>query len=598
MNTVLVFLIFVVIIIAIIVIVDKSKIFAKPEPLKGGPQVTNSKSNVPVNKYLPTPAWSKPVPYNQDSTGICQPYTFIGGQSVPAQPSYQTLNNGVRDYVTGNVNQTCIDVDQLFAQTISHQCLYPNSNSGGAGCILTVDTDVPGIGVLKAGEFAPVGTIEGDTTIGSSQLLYSQCTPSNLSNNRNGTLYCLGDIGLVIPNFGPQAQSGIPPGGSGYNYCLASLGNTGSISLQQTGSYTTYVQECDLSEPNQIFRMTRYSYDPVSQILTQNDAGNLASIVHRPTGYYLAPDLNFNIITSTGVTGSQVTGATGVEGYYYLFDQLFTTTYNPSSLPTDYTNNTYRQSSNLILINPAYDASRNGVYWLLQNETYDATVNESTLQISGDGYNAYVNQDNYSIEFPAGPVVQSYWYTQAYAQGIAGVGPLSIPNGSSRAACEFGLGTTDGANTQITIEGNLAPQQIVYVPNLRLLPTDPNDTTGIWNYLINSFSINMTSDLRPILTNYRQSSNLNVRYYCRKDPNDDNYFTYIQKSSDIVANEQNGVYGDTQFINYSQFTQQIQTPVSSITVGAANVNYAGKRNPFTFPTQVVGYGNNQIINSN
>lgn len=599
MNIVFVFLLFLTILIVIGIVIHKSHKFEAPKPVKSGqPGVTKYNATLPQNEFLPTPTWSQPEPYNSNTTGNCFPYTFIAGQSVPAQPSYATLNGGTRDYVVGNTSQTCIDVDQLFAQTITHKCLYPNTASSGSGCILTVPTYVPSLGQqLYPGDFAPLGTVEGDPTIGTtgfnSSLLYSPCTPTNLANTVNNTPYCLGNIGLIIPNFIPQSQAGIAPGGTGYNLCLSAI--TDNVTLNGPGNYNTSIQQCDLSETNQIYRMVRYTYDPVAQTITQDDGGNLASIVHRATGYYLAPDL--------------VAAPIKNNGYNYIFDQLKINYTYPNPI-TDYTGNTgIYEAVNLILINPAYDSSRNGVYWLLQDQTPNPAYSTSTyeLPLGEVGYNSYVNQLNYSTVFPLGPSVPSYWYNQTVVQKYPSY-PLTVPNGFKKTSCLFDIhnpGAGEINSIGVTgVLGDIAPQQIVYVPDYKLLPTDPEDIYGVWSYLVNSFSINMSSPIQPlgqtgsavpnqiypILTPYRQKSSFTVTYDCKQDPTKGvtagtNLFTYLSTATPpkieptVYSGGPIKVFGDSQFINYSKYVQQIQMGVSAYTEGT-NTNYNSKKNPF------------------
>ena len=593
MNIVFVFLLVITILVVIGILIHKSHKFESPPPVKSEqPGIKKYNADLAQNQFLPTPTWSEPQPYSINTTGNCFPYTFIAGQSIPSQPSYAELNSGSRGYIVGNAQQTCIDMDQLFAQTITHECLYPNKSSAGSGCILTVPTYVPSLGqLLSPGSFAPLNTIEGDPSIGNgslnSSLLYTPCTPANLSGIVDNTPYCQGNIGLIIPNFAPQSQPGIAPGEIGYNLCMSAA--IENVTLQGPGDYKTTIEQCDLSQTNQIYRTTRYTYDPVQQTMTQDDNGVLASIVHRATGYYLAPDL----FVAPGQDN---------KGYSYIFDQLNITYYTDPTPFIDYIGNTdIYQTVDLILINPAYDLSRNGIYWLLQNQTPSESYAVGTYTTpSGEiGYNSYVNQLNYSTVFPLGPSVPSYWFNQTVNQIFPGT-LIQIADGTSpnHGNCLFDIENPASQEVStLSIDGvvaDIAPQQIVYVPNYNLLPTDNTDTSGVWSYLVNSFSINMSSGstepIIPILTPYRQKSLFTVTYDCKNDPTSgvnsgSNNFTYLSATSapkmmkSVYTGGTEKVFGDSQFISYTKYVQQIQMGVSIYTDGT-NQSYNGQKNPF------------------
>jgi hypothetical protein len=564
MNTLLIFLIFIIFLIVIAILIDLSGIFKSPEPLttNKGVSIEKQQASLPANVSLPNPTWSQPQAYGPTGTNTCNIYTFLSGEFTPAVASYSKLNSGSRDYLIQSIdpNYVCLDSDQIFAQTISHQCINANGSSAGAGCILTVPT-----GGYQAGDFVPQGFVEGEDTP-----LYTPCVPSNINNNKSNSSYCLGNIGLIVPNFQPQEFFYE----EGENKCLAGLWYEG---LTGQSLYNTGLEDCSLAQSTQIFRMIRYNIDSQGN-LKQNDKGPLAAIVHRYTGYYLAPRLPQLPYTISGNTG-----------FYYDFNNPY---FNYNVI-TDNFGNKFPVSMDLVLINPQYDTSRNGVYWLLQNQTLNPSVNPNGTTFSSFvNRGIYYNQLDYVTQYKPKntndsntlPTVPSYYFEQTvnYCTGNTGVtgcssnAPLTISNNSGVSGCYFG---TDSSNNIIkNVPVDLAAQQIVYVPDLNLLP-DPN-SSAIWTYLVNSFSINIVNN-SPILTPYRTTSTIDLNYNCINDPNDvGNFFTQligITDSQDYLINQTS----DSQFINYNMFAQQIQTGVSSNS-NILNPNYSKLSNPFNY----------------
>lgn len=158
--------------------------------------------------------------------------------------------------------------------------------------------------------------------------------------------------------------------------------------------------------------------------------------------------------------------------------------------------------------------------------------------------------------------------------------------------------TTGTSQTVDNIPFPESPQQIVYIPDLNLLPNFSTANPSVaWTYLINNFSINSytngSGDLVPILTPYRQSRNITVNYNCINDTNSldnntgkyTNFFTQLTPAittPNILSyyfKKNNGTFTDSQFINYASFIQQIQTPVSQNYENATS-QYAKNSNPF------------------
>jgi len=630
MNIVVIFLFIVIILVVVGILIHQSGKFDAPSKLdfQSGQQAQNfseQTSNLPTNSFFPNPLWSQPEPYNPEYTGQCLAYTFLAGVFTPAIPSYSALNTGGgRDIVvennrnyggaTGYVQQTCIDPDQLFAYTAAHKCQSEKSTSAGTGCITTVQTEFNGQ-TYAPGSFVPPGAVEGDPSQNSnSQLWYAPCIPSTLDNNLNNSVYCLGSIGLLIPNFEPQPQYDLNPQ---QNNCLQGVINNATFTAD--GYYQTEIKNCDLSVQNQIFRMVRYDLDSNFN-LVQNDTGRLAAIIHRVTGFYLSPKLQT-------VTDIQIqignTGANIVNSQYYAYDYPVI---NFGSISDNFGNSWY-QSIDLVLVNPINDTYRNGVYWLLQNQVLNPQLNPQLTNIKNyAGIGVYPNQTNYLTQFPAGLDVPSYFITQALKTGTGLVGASGIAdvngklnfsdvctqtNNSGPYNCWFSVSTDASFGTSTVTPGqvssvdiDIAPQQIVYVPDPLLLPPLNVDSTGLWNYLSNNFSINIDSNNNPVLTPYRQTSKTNVIFSMVGDNNGgypcpnwsgpgggtspseycSNVFFTL---SGVIPNPNNS---DTQFIDYTQFPAQIQTGVSSLITtdfelpGNYNANYKKKSNPFNTQT--------------
>ena len=447
MNIVIVFLLIVILLLVILFLLDKSGKFAQPEQLNSKTSAQSQsyqqrQANVPGNTFLPTPVWSQPQPYNINTTGQCLAYTFLGNQYLPAEPSYSVLNgSGGRGIIntssylgiTGPA-QGCIDTDQLFAATIQHECINQNGTSAGAGCILTVATTVDtgsGTLTLLPGERAPLGTIEGNPQLtgAGSEVLYSPCFPSNLSGTPPGSagVYCAGSLGLLIPNFIQQVSSD-PTGVTGNNCMYAS---TTDPDFTKEGYYETYVKPCDLTDQSQMFRMVRYSLDS-SYNLTLDNTGNLAAIIHRATGFYVAPSVYFQEKPSISLNekapliGSNPSGAEVVIVDEYNFEELNIV----DQQVTDINGETYPDFVDVILINPAYDTTRNGVYWLLQNQTINPQINPNLTNIKNFfGQGVYPTQSDFTKFYPqALPApLQSYPFTQIFNSGQGLTGPPLFP---------------------------------------------------------------------------------------------------------------------------------------------------------------------------
>lgn len=577
MNILVIFLICLALLIGIAILVYKSGLFDKPEPVKGIQTQSSNQQSQTMNQYAPQPVWGAPT-----DIGACNVYTFIGGQYIPAKPSYQTINNGDRGYYVNkwpnSIPQTCIDPDQLFVQAFTHECTDNANNSAGAGCILTIHTHDPNTNTIKKpGETVLPGVVEGTTEAP----VYGQCTPTNLANNQENSLYCIGSIGLIIPNFTPQPQYE-----SGDNMCLNGLyGQTGGNlagSQGTIGYYNLDTVQCDLSEPGQIFRTIRYSLQDNGTV-KQDDKGNIAAIIHRYTGYYLAPQLNINTFLDEN---------NNVQYTYDFLNPIYE--YNPW---TDNTGATGTVSIPLALIPPSYDKTRNGVYWLLKNETLNAQYYDTNISSTSNYQQVGImpNQSSFASNFPNAPSGVSYFtylaWSQDTATGTTGPPPDLYASGE-QGNCWFGTQTPgpsdNGARPVSNLLSGIAPQQIAYIPDLRLLPTlsPSSDPSRIWSYLINTYSINVRNDNTAFLTPYRKNSYVDVWFGCAQDTKlTTNFFTELLGA--VKAFNPPYKNADTQFIDYSLYGSEIIKPVGNGYIPGVdktltfpgNINVADQLNP-------------------
>jgi hypothetical protein len=484
-------------------------------------------SNIAYNAYLPTPVWSAFTP-NTSPDGRCLAYSAVSSQFVPVGATYTNLNNsGGRGFIASN--QNCIDADQIFAQAGSHVCLLNNSGSAGSGCFLTVPTLINGV-VTPPGTKVERGTIEGVyEDVAGTTPYYANCNYPNsaatISPNSNPGSFCGGNIGLISLDFTPIQNIDLPEslcsgGNNRINYCL-SLDNSEDAAKNKR-FFDVSFESCDLGQIEQLFRIVRYSIDANFNI-TQNNTGNLASIVYRQNGYYLAPDLVYDF-----------------EQKQYIFDYLI----KDGVISTLAGQDTVR----LKLINPKDDTVRNGVYWLLQDQLADPSYELDTVP------------------------PQQYF----------GCNIFEVSLGTAINNCSvFGLPSfyqpTSFFTTSYPAKAPVSPQQIVYIPNIYQLPFNIQDITGYWTYLSNQYSINLvfssadTNKTVPLISGLQEfRKNIPVTITTRDC---DNGFlgakcvaNYTPNSFPIKA-DPNLPYPDTQFLEYTNMPEAIKLGVGPLTPG-------------------------------
>ena len=482
------------------------------------------KSNLAYNSYLPKPVWGDFVSASS-TEGQCLNYTVSAAQFTPEYPSYNGLNSGGgRGYLV--TPQTCLDVDQIFAQAGYHVCEYDNNGSAGSGCILTVPTKVliDGNYVTKyPGTVVPRGTIEGLSSASGTGSYFTPCNSGNFSttitpDGGNGSNACGGAIGLISPNFTPIINISDPrsvcTNTSVANFCLAF--NDPKVNEP---SYDVELRECNLGDFEQIFRITRYSVD-TNYNITQDDKGVFASIIYRENGFYLAPDLVPDL------------NSPNQQSYYYDIlakDPILSIASGKDTIK-------------LKLIDPASDSKRNGVYWLLQNQLSDPSFDPATIP----------PQQYFGCNL--GPVTE----TQRIGKcDINGVPPFYNP---------FSL--APNAST-----APISPQQIVYIPNIYQFPLSVTDLSGLWSYLENQFSINMISNVGsstlPVLQAFRKIVPVIVTPQNCLGVTNGCIATYSPGNMPIKSSYTS--YNDTQFLSYLNIRSDVTTGVSPLTPGCAQL---------------------------
>ncbi len=232
-----------------------------------------------INAYSIPSAWSSGLPVPNAS---CQAYTFISTDGTIPQPGIDHLNNTSDDIVIFPIQQECTDSDQIFAQNSFHVCRYG---------------DFPDIPItqfdgcpLKTGGFTKIN--------GFYEEYYNTCgvtTQSSLT--ESNSTRCIGSIGLITYNF---------TGALGSSTCILDPlytidgsnviipANAPLRVAHPTLNSTSFSGGCSITAtqnnfPSQLFRVTRYSYDPKTTSLTQNNSGSFLRITHRPTGKCIAP---------------------------------------------------------------------------------------------------------------------------------------------------------------------------------------------------------------------------------------------------------------------------------------------------------------------
>jgi hypothetical protein len=527
-----------------------------PEQEKTQPEKKYSST---ANVYLPSSVWSAFTPNpagQQEGSGSCLNYTQ---SSNPYSIGVPCINGGTGCLNTSGPGsyyistQSCNDPDQILAQAGTHICQKPNSGSAGTGCIASTKFTYDGT-TYYPGDSVPTGVIEGiiDPT---SSAYFIPC----------GNNPCQGTIGLLIPNFSPIENAAAIT--SNINQCITfdALGEDNSA--KNPARYDVKLESCDLTNFNQIFRMVRYSLN-LDYSFTQDDNGIYAAYIFRSNGFYLAPNLEFQ--PTFDDNGLQ-------NGVTYFFDRLVVDE-NLNGCDTGPTGpigtNTVHQGVKLLLIDPKDDTVRNGVYWLLQNQTPNPIVPAGTNNFTNflGCMDAKYDSVYSSVPYPVA-------FSECANQNNG------IPTWFQPPSSDFSSSSQVAAYQGDDVYLPISPQQIVYIPNIYLVPKDNTNLAEYWTYLTNQFSLQLlykttpsnlscgTAVATPILMPFLQKMEATVYSGTESDSGSNNNFRIcdvVQSSMVLPSNIPSSITisqvlpKDNQFISMVSYIPQMQTRVSSL----------------------------------
>lgn len=524
-----------------------------------------------ANAYLPSSVWSDFTPNpagQQEGSGSCLNYTQT---STAFSIGVPCINGGTGCLNTSGPGsyyistQSCNDPDQILAQAGTHICQKPNSGSAGTGCIASTKFTFSGT-TYYPGDNVPVGVTEGIIDPASSAY-FIPC----------GNNPCQGTVGLLIPNFSPLESAAAIS--SNINQCVAFNPFGEDNSAKNPARYDTQLLPCDLSDLTQIFRMVRYSLNP-DYSFTQDDNGIYAAYIFRSNGFYLAPNLTFQpTVDENGV----------INGVTYFFDSLIVENfYGCDTGPTgpSGTTNSVHKGVKLMLIDPKDDTVRNGVYWLLQNQTPNPIVPTGT-----NDFNNFLGCMD--AHYDGGYSSLSYPVAEAdCANQINGIPSWFQPPSSSFSGGSSQISVYQGDDVYLPI----SPQQIVYIPNIYLVPKDNTNLAEYWTYLTNQFSLQLlyktttsssncsTAIATPVLMPFLQKMDATI--YSGIDDNtppisNENYRICAIVESSMVQTPSNPapqvLPKDNQFISMVAYIPQMQTRISSL----MNISFSGGDNADT-----------------
>lgn len=245
----------------------------------------NNQANKPADPsqqtslYVNLDTWSIPVPSGGTGRNVCSLYTFPGQmQGSFAVPGEPTLNFDVLNSLTPNpVLPSCVDVDQIAAQQVTHTCNFTVLGVTGASAVSwCYETD---------GTLASPGTTE---------TFYQNCGNDGSSSNIPA---CAGELALVSLNY-TQTTPGMT--------CPQGVFPQTSFCIQGTGGTSLALAQCDISNENQLFRVVRSNPGNPDPNL-QSNSGILAQLFDRNNNLCIVPGV-------TGSTGNAVAGTPAILG--------------------------------------------------------------------------------------------------------------------------------------------------------------------------------------------------------------------------------------------------------------------------------------------
>lgn len=265
-----------------------------------------------INLTQPSNPWSVGVAVD-GIDGKCNVYTFLSNDkyspAIITYASIQSCNNGCP--VNSNIcscsnpttGQTCVDIDQLFAIKKQRVCLTPPQTGFQTSNTCTT----------LSGKQVPPGTIE---------TFFDICNPTDGNAVKETTSanvsYCTGDLSLIGFN--------LDTGTIGTNIFASAVCLSTPRYSNENGIYTNLYplkqNTCSMNEyyqsvPSQLFRIVKYSWVGDKFVADQN--GPYAKIIHRPTGYFVAPILNGETVdVSKGLQLAKPTKDTSGVIWYFM----------------------------------------------------------------------------------------------------------------------------------------------------------------------------------------------------------------------------------------------------------------------------------------
>ena len=405
------------------------------------------------NLYTPTNPWNWDAKHSavpvDGPDGVCSVYTFASFNAfAPAIVGFTQIN-GCGTGCTGQnqcvcspplAGQICVDDDQLFAQKLQHICQPTNTGW---------DVRTSGQCRQQNGELVDPGTVEQ---------FYAPCNPTNSNNTgtqqtaiNNNLSRCPGTIGLIV--FGANIRQ---PGPTALNEAQCMQEPDYIIEGSEvTGTTPVMGNVCDMrlsynGYPRELFRVQRADFNGTNFVPSQ--AGPYAQIIHRPTGYGVAPtlgndafgnpDLLKPILNAPLQLLPLATG--GSKGYWWLLmPQISDPSYTPP-LPND-----------ISALNGTWNTPA-GVITLL-----DGTSVPSGFTYTATGLGNYLLVDATNPRFTL---------------------RASLSRDQNVLTLETGVEWTRATPVPATQVHLIARPQLVYVPDPTKVPSI-NNPTAIWSYL-------------------------------------------------------------------------------------------------------------------
>lgn len=214
------------------------------------------------NSYNIKSPWGQTVPVD-GTYGTCSTYTFVSN-NILIPPTFN-----MNDIETCEIDNTCfrsetsacIDTDQISAKKVKHMCTGKELVDISSGYCLKQNGDL--------------------AVIGEEEEFFTVCEPTKL---------CPGFLSLIAFNMKQEIGFGMFSGA----VCFKSPEYIRKSEREYNFLTPVKQQFCNLIEtyqgfPSQIFRIERANYENGKFI--SNQFGDFYRITHRPSGYFLSPEL-------------------------------------------------------------------------------------------------------------------------------------------------------------------------------------------------------------------------------------------------------------------------------------------------------------------